>query len=722
MSLAYPFALILSVIALPIIALYILKVRLRRVPVSTNLFWKQIYEEKPPRSIWQHFRHLLSLLLQLLMLLLLMFAVADPYFSWQLLQARRIVLVIDNSASMRATDVSPSRLEAAKQEAISVVEGLRFRDQAAIVLAGSTPEVLIGMTGHVPTLKEIISSVGASDLPTELDSAIVLGKQLAGDHAHGQVIVLSDVCVDVATPPEPAANSDAQTVPPGGPDAANAETDEPKTAEASSSSIDTSEPTLQYRVFGTDASNLGITQFQVRRSLIDPIGYEILATVQNSSSRAISCRLELTLDDVPVDVVPLKLKPDERWSRSFEKTSLEGGRLKAEITQVTLQDDTAESATPAEPATENTASTSSGSSALDSLVTDNIAWALLPGRKVQNVLIITPGNLFLHKVFEANPLVNVTVAKEFPADGQWPADSIVVLHGKVPEQLPGGNVLVIDPTAGCDLWDLGNVIENPLVTDQDEDSPLMNHIRLDNVLFPEARTLKFKSTVHSLAKTINGEDVYSQINRPAGKCLVLSVNLDRSDLAFRTAFPIMVANALGWFSGTNGELQPSVATGTLASLTVSLRTLLKANPAAADNASKGLFTKLVSPAGTKSRLPVSVEQDTDPDAGKILAGPLNVPGIWQAEPDVVSATVTPADGSPKSDISQADEHILASIAVNLADERETDLRPNPALVALQSKSSIAENWFSRPLWYYLALLAAVLTCVEWFLFQRRWIA
>ncbi|MFO0980020.1 MAG: VWA domain-containing protein, partial [Planctomycetaceae bacterium] len=198
MSLAYPFALILSVIALPIIALYILKVRLRRVPVSTNLFWKQIYEEKPPRSIWQHFRHLLSLLLQLLMLLLLMFAVADPYFSWQLLQARRIVLVIDNSASMRANDVSPSRLEAAKREALSVVEGLRFRDQAAIVLAGTTPEVLIGMTGHVPTLKEIISSVGPSDLPTELDSAIELGKQLAGDHAHGQVIVLSDVCVNVA--------------------------------------------------------------------------------------------------------------------------------------------------------------------------------------------------------------------------------------------------------------------------------------------------------------------------------------------------------------------------------------------------------------------------------------------------------------------------------------------------------------------------------------------
>ena len=146
MNFAFPIALTLAALALPIIALYILKVRLRRVTVSTNLFWKQIYEEKPPRSIWNHFRHLSSLLLQLLLLLLLVLAIADPYFSWQLLQARRIVVVIDNSASMSAADVPPSRLEAARAAARTVVTGLRFRDEMAIVVAGSTPEVAVGMT------------------------------------------------------------------------------------------------------------------------------------------------------------------------------------------------------------------------------------------------------------------------------------------------------------------------------------------------------------------------------------------------------------------------------------------------------------------------------------------------------------------------------------------------------------------------------------------------
>ena len=71
MSLVNPAALLLAGLAIPIVVFYILKIRLRRVPVSTLLFWRQIFEEKKPRSLWQRLRHLLSLLLQLAFLALL---------------------------------------------------------------------------------------------------------------------------------------------------------------------------------------------------------------------------------------------------------------------------------------------------------------------------------------------------------------------------------------------------------------------------------------------------------------------------------------------------------------------------------------------------------------------------------------------------------------------------------------------------------------------------
>ena len=70
MNLLNPGALLWASLAIPIVIFYILKIRLRRVPVSTTLFWRQIFEEKKPRSLWQRLRHLISLLLQIVLLLL----------------------------------------------------------------------------------------------------------------------------------------------------------------------------------------------------------------------------------------------------------------------------------------------------------------------------------------------------------------------------------------------------------------------------------------------------------------------------------------------------------------------------------------------------------------------------------------------------------------------------------------------------------------------------
>ena len=730
MTFALPIALTLSALALPIIVLYILKVRLRRVPVSTNLFWKQIWEEKPPRSIWQHFRHLLSLLLQLLLLLLIVLAVADPYFSWQLLQARRMVIVVDNSASMRAADVASSRLEAARAAALDEVAGLRFRDEVAIVLAGSNPEVIVGMTGHAPTLRNAINGIQVSDNPTQIDSAIRLGQQLIGNHPHGQMIVMTDGCVDMKQVAERSPAFDK-----------------------SRASEQVTAP-VEYRLFSSDAANIGITQLQVRRSLTDPLGYEILASVKNASAAAVACRLELTLNDIPVDVIPLSLKPEELWSRSIEKTSLEGGRLRGVLTQIHA-DETPESGRvgqarkasdgPPESASANMVGRRGFSAAgptllenrtdganlseLNTLTTDDSAWALLPSRSTQQVLIVTAGNLFLQKVFEANPLVEVTIRKDFPPAEQWPADSIIVLHGTVPATIPPGNVFVVDPVGSCDLWDQGAVLENPIVTEQDKTSPLMNHIRLDNVLVPEARALQFRTPPHSLAKTLSGEIVYADVRRPNGKCLVLSVNLDRSDLAFRTAFPIMVANSLGWFAGQTGELQEALATGSMT--TVMLEKSLNpdaqasqppAESSLANGTSRADFL-LTSPSGVTSSVITDVADsgltngsDTaDPNNAEPISaiiGPLNEVGIWSVKAH--SSFVSPAESS--------DSRVISEVAVNLASERETDLRPLKELVDSPQTKITSAGWFSNPFWFYLIIVASVLTSLEWFLYQRRLIS
>ena len=697
MFFSLPIALTLTALALPIVAFYILKVRLRRVTVSTNLFWKQVFEEKPPRSLWQQFRHWYSLLLQLLLLLLIVLAVMNPYFSWQSLQARRLVIVLDNSASMRATDVRPTRLDAAKESAAEVINGLRFQDELSIVLAGESPEVLASLTGHSPTLHRVLRSIDFSDGPTTLQPAIDLARKLLGRHSHGEIIVLTDGCVDddaksnEFSPTDAPAPTDDLLLEEAAEDLATGNQTPSKPA-----------PVVEYRLFSTDVSNVGITQFQVRRSLTDPLGYETLVSVQNASSVAASCRIELTLDDILIDVLPLNLQPEELWTRTLDKTSLEGGVVRAALTQIKI-DATGEPSSTL-PASMNIDEPTMkepddllGSDLLnsDGLETDDKAWSILPARKIQKVLIVTTGNLFLEKVFEANPLVEVTVISEFPAT--WPQDSLIILHGRVPEQFPMGNVFVIDPIGKCEYWEAGERLENPLITDQDFASPLMRHFRLDNIVVPEARELVFRSTPQVLASTATGVPIFAIVPRAEGRCLVLTVSLDSSDLAFRTAFPIMVSNALGWFSGTTGEIMPSANSGTVVRIPLT----------AAVNAP----LQLTSPFGTRFELmPVPALDDASIGAS-VTTGSLNEVGLW-----TLAASVSKS--------SQVDENAnsYAVVAVNLSSKKESDLRPRISMSSTSRNGLQMSRWLSRPLWIYLTICAVILTCSEWILYQRRLIS
>jgi hypothetical protein len=660
------------------------------------------------------------LLLQLLLLLLLAFSVADPYFPWQLLQARRIVAVIDNSASMQAADVSPSRYRAAVASALSLVDELRFRDEMAVVVAGPSPEVALGMSSHVPTLKRTLNAIKVTDNPTQLRPAIELGKRLIGEHPRGQIVVFTDACApslagDELEQADDATSADSRQEA----EVASSVTKKPAGEQARQSA---DQANVEYRVFATRAANVGIVQFQVRRSLIDPVGYQVLAKVYNAADAPVQCRLEIELDQSPVDVVPLELKPDELWSRTIEKTSLEGGTLIGTLTNFERVLATTESS---EDSAEAAASTP-----LNQLAVDDVAYAILPGREMQRVLIVTRGNLFLQKVFEANPLVQVDVVAGFPSS--WPPDTILVFDRETPAELPANDLFVVDPKTDCSGWEVGEPIMDPIVTQQDKDSPLMKHVRLDNVLMPEARKISIRGKSRALAGALSEDPVYVEVQRDEGKCLVLTVNLDKSDLAFRTAFPIMVTNALGWFAGTSGELQIASPTGTA----ILYQPEEKLN---------SMQMTLTSPSGVEHLLAVSqprVPVDRDKrtadendlslrDSGQTAAeidaslsltlGPFDESGIWAlstASPNAAMNRDSSTAGDQQTSGTRPTNPV-SRFAASVASRRETDLRPPEEMRKNVETQALASGFLARPVWFYLVAVGCLLTMIEWFLYQRR---
>ncbi len=101
-----------------IVALYVLKIRRRRVMVPFTDLWQRLLRESDATALWRKLKKIVSLLVQLALLALVLIAIGDPHLQASQ-RGRTLVLVVDTSASMQATDGGSgrTRLAAAKDEA-----------------------------------------------------------------------------------------------------------------------------------------------------------------------------------------------------------------------------------------------------------------------------------------------------------------------------------------------------------------------------------------------------------------------------------------------------------------------------------------------------------------------------------------------------------------------------------------------------------------------------
>lgn len=295
MSFLAPMGLLLGLLALPLAALYFLRLRRRRVRVASLMLWHAARRSEQLASPFQRFRRHLLLWLQLLILALLVLAFARPYVTTEAQQARSVVLLLDTSASMGATDVAPTRFEHARAEAQAILDGLGPSDEAMIVVAGRSTEVLAPFTRDKGALRVALGRARATEAAGSLEEGLRMALSLGRTRAGVEVVVLSDGGPD-----------DLGTVPGAGAD-------------------------VRYVPVGTEARNAGLLALDLRRSPADDHTRQLFLTVGAFGGSG-PATVEVTLDGEAVGRRTETVGPDAPVAMVFDLPSGAEGVVEARLT------------------------------------------------------------------------------------------------------------------------------------------------------------------------------------------------------------------------------------------------------------------------------------------------------------------------------------------------------------------------------------------------------
>src|SRR5438552_1974719 len=283
--------------AIPVVVLFYLLKRKRVLKlVSSTLLWRQFLAETQASAPFQKLRKNWLLILQILLLTLAVLALTRPFFATKAKPAQLRVIILDASASMQATDETPSRFEKARAEALKWADGLAGNDQMVVLQAGANTEVKQSATSEKAALRRALQGCACSDGPTRLIPALRMAESLVRDQRSAEIHLFSDGAV-------------------------------PELNEFENKALPLIYPRLRKR-----ANNAGIIALDVRANPEDAPQRAIYASMANFSSNSVQTEVELLLDDRLLETRPIKIPAGETSPQVFKASQARDGVFTLRLT------------------------------------------------------------------------------------------------------------------------------------------------------------------------------------------------------------------------------------------------------------------------------------------------------------------------------------------------------------------------------------------------------
>jgi hypothetical protein len=479
--------------------LYLLKLRRRPVAVAFAPLWHRVLGDHDASRLFAKLRRWLSLALQLLLVALLALALGDPRPTHALGSGRNLVLLVDTSASMQATDEKPTRLEAAKDRARGLVRGLGGSDRALVVAMGSAPVPLSTMSDDTADLIAAVDRARASDTRADLGRALELAADALRGLPNGEIVVLSDGAL---APPAAWPNVDGAK--------------------------------LRFVPVGKTGKNLAITAFSVCRYPLDKSRLEVMAELANLDTERAEVELSLWGDGAIVDSERLVLEPGARLSRFFPDV---GGARHALEARLRYADGRA-----------------------DALPADDRAYALVPERRRAKVLVVTPGNTYLEAALLLDEYLDVTDVKPsaYPPPGTFDA---TIFDGVAPPPADkSGGLVYLNPPAMGGPVKLGKSIKGFGFDTWDKKSSILRFTALGDVQVASGHALEPGPGDKIVGASDEGAILLTG-TRGGRPFIELGFDPRQSDLVLRPAWPLFVLNAIDSFGESDTSYLSAYRTG-----------------------------------------------------------------------------------------------------------------------------------------------------------------
>jgi hypothetical protein len=555
---------LLAVVPPAIIALYFLKLRRQPLEVPSTYLWKRTIEDLHVNSLWQRLRQNLLLFLQLLLVGLAMFALLRPGWEGTKLAGDRFIFLVDNSASMSATDVkeSANRLDEAKKLVGNLIDQMEPGMTAMIISFADTPQVVQEFTDNRRLLRERLATIQPTQRGTDLHGALDLADGLANP---GRITTQeggAEIDVVEAQPAVLYILSDGRFE------------DVKNFALGNLGGAKPEDPPIYIPIGSMESQNLAITAFSTRRSEAKPEERQAFVQVSNFTDEVLPAIVEIQLDGSFLDAKEVEVPAGESAGVVFPLADAPAGKLTAHLKY--------ELPTPTK---------------RDALSQDDIGHAALNDSKPAHVLLVTPGNVAIEVVLatqRAGRLANIQVKQpdylatpEYTREADGGAYDLIIYDQCEPKKMPRADAMFVGRLPPLAAWHgedasvatadnsegsqdeaveerSPQVAASPELIDWDRSHPLLSNVELANVGIGDSIVLDPPSGATVLIDSTAGP-IAAIAPRDAYQDAVLGfeiVGKDKDgDVAYNTnwprrlSFPTFWLNALEFLAGGTEEVE-----------------------------------------------------------------------------------------------------------------------------------------------------------------------